>query len=412
MVCVALLASAGCFEASPPPARSILFVIPTPRSPDKPHPVAIGDANGDGTPDLAVADGVESRGGGLLVARVHSGRDGGALSELVVPVAQAQQWSVDLFALGDVDADGRMDVGVVLPGRNGRPSGSPAYVFSANDGRLVLELANALGEERFGCALTGGGDLDADGRGDVLIGVGGSTGAQEWDPDPGDSPGTLRAISSRTGAVLWEVVGRYPGEEFGATAASTPDLSGDGVGDVLVGAGGWDGSGRAVLLSGRDGRELQEIPGKPGERCFGRRVGVLGDLDRDGAPEFLLQSIGRARIHSGANGSTLAVLAQLESGWALDSTSIGDVDGDGWPEFVASDLRWRYEVDPFEYGAIVACLVSGADGRELAVTEFDQPGFGPDPVVVGDLDADGVRDIALATGDRVYVVSSRRFFFK
>lgn len=132
--------------------------------------VAVGDVNGDGAPDLVVAAGV---GGGPRVAIFD-----GKTVETATPLrlvsdffafAPAFTGGVNV-AVGDVNGDGRADI-IVGAGRNGGP------VVTVFDGRTGQRLSNFFA---FDTGFTGGVnvaavDLDGDGRAEVVAapGVGG-----------------------------------------------------------------------------------------------------------------------------------------------------------------------------------------------------------------------------------------------
>src|SRR5690606_9663376 len=139
-----------------------------------------------------------------------------------------------------------------------------AYVFSGATGVLLYALVSPNEEDdgRFGGSVAGVPDLDGDGRGDLLVSASGE--------DPGVSPtsaGRVDDFSGATGALLQTLAS--PNEEqygiFGGAVSGTPDLDGDGVGDLLVGAPNEDpgrsprGAGRAYAFSGSTGALLFEL---------------------------------------------------------------------------------------------------------------------------------------------------------
>jgi len=132
-------------------------------------------------------------------------------------------------------------------------------------------------------------------------------------------------------------------------------VNGDGVPDILVGAGAYDADaninqGRAYLFRGADGGLLRtfahpnELVGS--DAHFGRALAGLGDANGDGVPEVAVgaseapNTVGQVFLFSGATGNLLQTLdyplpgpqAPARFGWAL--TAGVDTNGDGVSELL------------------------------------------------------------------------------
>ena len=175
--------------------------------------LTLGDVDGDGTLDIIAAAGP---GGGPHV-RVFSGAD---LSELASFYAYDPAFGGGVFvAAGDVDGDGRADI---ITGAG--PGGGPhVRVFS---GATLAELATFYAYDP---AFTGGvhvaaGDVDGDGRADIITGAG-----------PGGGP----HVRVFRGGDLAELVTLYAYAEafMGGVSVASADVNGDGLSDIITGAG-------------------------------------------------------------------------------------------------------------------------------------------------------------------------------
>jgi hypothetical protein len=213
------------------------------------------------------------------------------------------------------------------------------------------------------------------------------------------------------------VFGLHFGQEFGERIKSVGDADGDGVGDFLAhgsarNAQVADGISEVRLVSGGSGatlRSLQNSTTGNYQNATRRFLGGGEDLDADAVPDFGVtgywSNVDRTtRLYSGA---TLAPSQEL--GLAPQPSSdgpfamLGDLDGDGHSE-VAYTSR--------SSGAWLVHITSGATGGILRTCTpapaLAFPGmFELDLVALGDVDGDGVGDLALggAQAGRVHVFS-------
>ncbi len=149
----------------------------------------ISDVDGDSCGDILVGAYGEGPVPGLDKAGrayVFSGATGGLIHTLVSPNEEA--WAYfgrGICRAGDVNADGVEDVvvGAYMEDPGLSPDGAGrAYVFSGATGGLLLSLTSPNQEEmgNFGYYVSGGCDVNADGRDDIVVGA--------YHEDPGGSP--------------------------------------------------------------------------------------------------------------------------------------------------------------------------------------------------------------------------------
>jgi FG-GAP repeat len=166
------------------------------------------------------------------------------------------------------------------------------------------------------------------------------------------------------------------------------DVNGDGADDVLVSSRQsphnvtLNQAGHVCVLSGSDGAILYEWHG-PIAGAQQRAYGVTGDLDQDGAGDFVMikflpgQSYGT--LVSGATGADLPTLLP----WFNLTTPAGDVTFDGIPDFVVAGQ-----------GGFIVYRGPAGDPAAWSMPSLPwQALLGKVNLSVGDIDGDGAADI-------------------
>lgn len=130
-----------------------------------------GDVDADGFPDVLVgASWSDVNGTDSGRARIHSGATG-ALLRAFSGQNPGDRLGVSVAGVGDFDGDGIDDVAVAAPFADGGGTDAGAVlVYSSATGATLQSTFGAPGS-LYGGALERGADFDGDGRGDLLVGA-------------------------------------------------------------------------------------------------------------------------------------------------------------------------------------------------------------------------------------------------
>ncbi|MBK7878160.1 MAG: FG-GAP repeat protein [Planctomycetes bacterium] len=318
-----------------------------------------GDVNDDGWADVLL--GAPRASLGQLqegVAYLFHGNATGALANTPSWSFESNQTGAFLgesvAGAGDVDGDGYTDVFLGAPGiaHAGFQNSGSVLVFRGSASGLALApvatIDNPLpGAFRFGAAVANAGDLNRDGRTELLVGAP-DTSAPEF--REGRAYVYLGSGVAIAATPAFTVESDVPNALLGAAVSAAGDVDADGFADLLVGVPDLPGGGQVRLYRGQAGVN----PVAPGAQTFaspqsGSRFGVAlaraGDVNADGFSDVALAAPnwnvnqGKVQLFLGTS-SGLASTPALEfdgaSGAQLGAGlgPCGDVDGDGFSDVV------------------------------------------------------------------------------
>lgn len=310
---------------------------------------AAGDVNGDGYDDIIVGAPVADFPSNEGAAYVFFG---GAAPDSIYDLrlvghAASERLGISVGTAGDVNNDGYPDL---IVGAYGALSNTGrAYLYFGGASPDTVPDVTFVGDhtnDRFGRSVSTAGDVDGDGYADVVIGTYASTGS-------GDDRGL--AYLYYGGAAMDSLPdltfhGEASDDLFGSDVAGGGDANGDGYDDIIVGAEGNDAggaeAGRAYLFLGGPGADSTAdvvITGLSAGDALGHSVGFAGDLNLDGADDFLVgapeKDEGTVYFFYGGpgpNSTADAVLLgeSLGDNFGQDAGSAGDFDGDGTSDII------------------------------------------------------------------------------
>ncbi len=207
----------------------------------------------------------------------------------------------------------------------------------------------------------------------------------------GEAGATVLAVDAATGAELFRAR-PFEGSFVGGLSVAGGDVTGDGVADVVVGAGPGGGP-VVVVLDGATGAEARRFFAYAPTFRGGVNVSV-GDTDGDGRAEVVTApaSAGgpHVRVFDDAGGEKAGFFAYAATVGGGVNVAAGDTDGDGRAEVVTAPAAG------FAAHVRVWRVGGGAAAEAGGFFAFDPAFTGGASVAVADVNGDGRGDV-LAT---------------
>ena len=311
------------------------------------------------------------------------------------------------------------------------PSDGVVDLLTAANAEIVGPSANA----RVG-AVGGGGDVNGDGRADVLVG------SSQVSPLGRERAGSVWVLAGRTQPadvnlaapgplVPARIDGAAPFDELGQRSVTVAgDVNADGVADILVGSAGADdngrvGSGSAYVVFGKPGLGNVNLAalGTSGARIDGALAGqglgvgvaAAGDVNRDGVADILLDTeplaggqpsvvyvvfggAGFANLDLASPGARAVRIVRQDPAFAIGgSDGAGDVNGDGFADLIVASPSGTRGRSFVVFGSAIPSDVDlGAPpaGRTMQILGRANEDIAP-VAGAGDLDGDGFDDVAI-----------------
>lgn len=393
-----------------------------------------GDVNGDGYGDVIIGapyydDPEVDEGWAGVFAGSHEGLPTAPTWSFECNQADARM-GVVVATAGDFNGDGYADVLAGASHYEGPDSPTDAgavFLYSGSEDGPGSDPAIMLGDwasGRFGWSAGTAGDVDGDGFSDIIVGAflhGGETGTVEIYPGTGNAPEYF-------GAGSWTLEPNLANMQFGFSVAAAGDMTGEGYGDIIVGAPGYDGGEAeegAIFIypgtyEGPNSLHMCIGKGRQADAHLGSSVAGAGDINGDGyddvvvgAPDYDVSRTDEGLvivIYGSASGppnyvdpsvaewsargaQTGAYLGQMAAG-------AGDVNGDGCADLLAG-------AHAFDHGTTNEGAVFLWEGSPEGLGDSGTPGnadwmaesnmasalLGASGGTAGDVNGDGYSDI-------------------
>jgi hypothetical protein len=348
--------------------------------------IAVGDVNGDGHPDLIVANWCAigpSCSNGIVTVLLGNG-DGTFQSAMGFNSGGSTPYSV---AVADVNADGKLDVIVANTSGVG-------VLLGNGDGTFQTAVSYSSGDRSPDSVAIA--DVNGDGKPDLIVGNlyagNGNYSRGSVDVLLGIGNGTFQA------AVTLDSGGVY------AYSVVAADVNGDGRPDLIVTNNCADSTcatgGVAVILGNRDG--TFQLPVSYGTAGQNAESATVRDVNGDGKPDLVVVNQcsggsckdGAVAVLLGNGDGTFRPAISYDSGGRYGtSVAASDVNGDGKP-----DLLITSECDNGNACAdgVVAVMLGNGDGSFQGAETFMPGGSWAYSVAIGDINRDGLPDLVVA----------------
>jgi len=285
-----------------------------------PSSVAVADVNGDGKPDIVVANSCTDCNNYIAGVGVLLGNGDGTFQAAVV--YQSGGYLANSIAVADLNGDGKPDivVGNLCYGYSLHCEDGPAAVLLGNgDGTFQPAVPYYCYESPQSIAVA---DVNGDGKLDLVVGTSAIENIVtlgEIDVFLGNGDGTFQqAVTYDSGQGAWGV--------------AVADLNGDGKLDIVSAE---VQGGIGVLLGNGDGTFQQPVIYESG---YAVGTVAVADLNGDGKPDVVsAEGNGGIGILLGNGDGTFQQLVTYGAGITTSSIAVSDVNGDGKPELVATD---------------------------------------------------------------------------
>ncbi len=376
-----------------PPPSPIFLTAPTYGSGGyASYSVAVADVNGDGKPDMVVANWCASNGNctngsiGVLLGngdgtfQTAVGYDSGGIYVRSVAVA-------------DVNGDGKPDVVVANQCANSNcTNGSIGVLLGNGDG--TFQTAVSYGSDGIYADSVAVADVNGDGKPDLLV-------ANEC-TSSNCTNGSVSVLLGNGDGTFQTAVSYGSGGEY-AWSVAVADVNGDGKPDLLVSnecaSGNCANGSVSVLLGNGDGTFQTAVSyGSGGEDALSVAV---ADVNGDGKPDLLVSNLcasnsnclnGSVSVLLGNGDGTFQTAVSYGSGgqdaW---SVAVADVNGDGKPDLLVSN-----ECASNCTNGSVSVLLGNGDGTFQTAVGYGSGGEDALSVAVADVNGDGKLDLLVS----------------
>jgi hypothetical protein len=343
-----------------------------------PKSVAEVDLNGDGKPDLVVAN----EGDNTVSVLLNTTAPGASTPAFATQETFATGNAPISVAVADVNGDGRPDLVVANNG-----SGTVSVLLNttapgATTPSFALQQTFATGTNPRSVAVA---DFNGDGKFDLVV--------------ANDGSGTVSMLLNTTapGATTLSFANQQTFTTGnGPISVAVADVNGDGRPDLVVANLGSNTVSVLLNTTVPGATSPSFIPQQTFATGTNPRSVAVADFSGDGKPDLVVAKVGSNTVsvllNTTATGGTTAsfALQQTFAAGAPDSVAVADFNGDGKPDVVVADFNSD------TVSVLLNRTAAGATTPSFATQGTFTTGSEPFSVAVADVNGDGKPDLAVA----------------
>ena len=337
----------------------------------EPQSITVGDLDGDGKSDIAVAN------HGLSTISLYRNTSTTSIINFTPLTDIATGTRPVCLKLADIDGDGRLDIIVV----NYKAYSISIFRNISTIGNIAFDIQSVdFSETRAYPTSLSVSDLDSDGKPDLIL--------------TGFSYGTLDEIYVFKNISLVGSISFNPFVTFATTVSSSPksssigDLDGDGKPDVLLVNSG--SSTFSVLRNTSTGGTISFGPIASFTTGTSPSFSNIVDIDGDGKSDVVVVNGGENTISVLKNNGSVGAISfspkvDFTTGALPYGLSVGDIDGDSKPDVAVTNS-----------GGTISILKNNSSTATVSFAPYVSyvVGQNPEEIFIADLNSDGKPDIA------------------
>src|ERR1039458_9200554 len=343
----------------------------------RPYSVAVGDFNGDGNPDLAAAN-LDSDNVTVLLGNGSGGFTAASGSPFAVGTGPAS------VAVGDFNGDGKPDLAVAN------------LYFTSNNVTVLLNTAPTITANPASMTFYAGVGQAVPAA--IPVSVSSSTGGSTYTAASNQSWLTANPTSNATGGVTTVALSANPASLTAGTYSGTVRFTAPGFFDAATAvtfslaspSGGFTAASGSPFAAGVD-------PGSV----------AVGDFNGDGKQDLAVanwgDSTGTVLLGNGSGGFTPAAGSPFAVQYPW-SVAVGDFNGDGKQDLAIASGGAGGGTNS---NSVTVLLSNGSGGFTVAPGSPFAAGWGPSSVAVGDFNGDGKPDLAVTNYSSIDVTGPR-----